>query len=139
MGASARPIHLIGSIGLIASSQRLRRSGGSGDNGPFAYAAGALVRDESPVPRSEHECRDAVLDPRQQPAHRCSVADPEVRDAVVVDIVAGLEEVDGAAEVDRRMGRPRSARRSTPAHGRPADSPTKSNSRAGCRSAMGGC
>jgi hypothetical protein len=61
------------------------------------------VRDEPSVSASQDECRNAVLDARQQPAHRCSVADPDVRDAVVVDIISGLEEVDSAAEVDHQL------------------------------------
>jgi hypothetical protein len=48
MGASARPIHLTGSIGLIASSQRSRRAGGSCDNGPPAYAPVPVKCETSP-------------------------------------------------------------------------------------------
>jgi hypothetical protein len=48
MGASARPIHLIGSIGLIVSSQRLRRAGEAPENGPSPYAPVPVKCETSP-------------------------------------------------------------------------------------------
>ena len=111
------------------------------------------VRDEPAVSGGEHECLNAVLDAGRQPAHRRFVADPDIGDAVVVDIVAGLEEVDGRgggrpSVESGRHGRPagvlhdqpgngpsRAARLPTPGHDRPAGSRTKSDARAGCRHA----
>ena len=41
--------------------------------------------------------------PASRPPHCPSIADPQVADAVVVDIVAGLEQVHGATEVDDQL------------------------------------
>ncbi len=61
------------------------------------------MRHETSVPDVKHEGRDAILYARQQAAHRRSIADPQVADAVVVDVVAGVEQVDGAPEVGDQL------------------------------------
>src|SRR5688500_8504720 len=61
------------------------------------------MRDEASIPDGEHEGRDPILYSREQAAHRRSIADPQVPDAVLVDVVARPEQIDGATEIDHEL------------------------------------